>query len=793
MPRLVDAFEQFFDLNGDPLAFGLIDFFESGSDTVRKPTFADSGEEIENSNPVVLNGDGRCPNVFGSGTYRAVLRTSTGSQILQRDPIGGTDELVFGADWSSERSYSISDVVRFNNQYYISQSNNNLNNNPSTDDGSNWVLIILDYPDLVDRQTAKDYDDLRGKDVSRLIDEQVITVTDPGIYGDFIVTNSAAHGLTDNGGTLIVINVDWYATRRYSGPLDARWFGPDGTVGGDSAAVQAAADTGAEYIFLDPIINWNLFNITLNSNVVIFGGTEGTVIFATTKTSSADPIDPYQVSRNIFNADSEGHITFENLILDGSISVFRQAGTVPFTELESPIEITNSNYIVYKNIRFRNTLTQAATDGTRNENGKRGMLYNVGCNNLTIQECEIEDSCYIEGFINYDCTNVIVSKNYTKQERPGFRISSPCVVTGLNTENVLIEGNIWIGYGGSVINALVRRNLKILNNFCNGRGADVSNEASYVLTEPLRDVLIQCNTFDFTDQSPTESGFPNTNVTTGINVSGDTSFKTQNVRVLDNTVISMQRTILIENCELVKVRNNTVINPWGTIFNYGIGIQVIDCDQNINIEDNSVNGASTTEFGVGRRNIYVEGCSDTVDILNNKFFEAEDEHVYLADGNGAVRIETNKFDHDATTPTRNVFSVATGFDTLVQKDNVYKKILGTPNQIDTNTVFSGSKASSFEYLDIVEIPDDEAYQMVIPVDYCFFETSSDNQNYVVIQNKDGGGWGGNIYTSPNVTRTTGALTGTTGSDGDLTVSVASSSVYVENRTGATVYIKVHVR
>jgi len=149
MSRLIPAFEQFFDSSGNPLENGLVDFFESGSSSVRKTTYADSGEKIPNANPVVLNGDGRCPNVFGSGTYRAVLKDSDGNQILYRDPIGGDQNLAFGADWSSIQIYSTSDVVRDAGEYWESLSNNNLNNRPSIDDGSNWRNAFLTESEIV--------------------------------------------------------------------------------------------------------------------------------------------------------------------------------------------------------------------------------------------------------------------------------------------------------------------------------------------------------------------------------------------------------------------------------------------------------------------------------------------------------------------------------------------------------------------------------------------------------------------------------------------------------------------
>jgi hypothetical protein len=601
---------------------------------------------------------------------------------------------------------------------------------------------------------------------------EVTADTQSGIY---VAPNSDATGTSGA----------W--VRVYEGAVNVRWFGPGGTVSTDSAAAQAAVDTGSRMVFFDPAINYLLNDITIQSNVTLFSSDEGVTLFADTKIST-DHGDP--VSKNIFNADLETRITFKNLIFDGSISTFRTSN-VPFTELESPVEITNSSFIVYNNCRFQNTLCQAATDGTRNQNGKRGVIYNVGVTNLLIEHCEIADSCYIEGFINYDCNNVTVQNNFTKQERSSFRISSPCVVTGLNTENVLISDNTWIGYGGSGINLVVRRNLKVVNNFLNGRGPDISNEASYTFTEQMRDILVQGNTFDFTDQSPAVSGYPNGNVTTGINVSGDPTFKFKDIRILDNAVTSMQRNILVEECENVTVRGNTVINAWGNTANYGRNIAVNNCED-IEISDNRINGLTSSEFGAGTHNIFFGGNTGTVKVLNNRMFEVTTYHIYVDSDNERVFIQENDFNHSATTPSRNVFSASDGCTGLIHKNNIYPFISGTPNSVFFNSAFSGGKFASFEYTDILEIDDDEAYQLALPIDYMIFEMGSDNQNYVAIMNKDGGSLI-TIFLSSNITKTTGALNGTTGTDTELTLSVSSSSVYIENRTGATVHIKVQIR
>lgn len=94
-----------------------------------------------------------------------------------------------------------------------------------------------------------DYVQLRALDTTPLADGQPITVTDTGISGEGILRYSPAHGLSDNGGTIIVIDADWYWERIWHGSIYVTWFGAvadyDGITGTDNtAAIQNALDYG---------------------------------------------------------------------------------------------------------------------------------------------------------------------------------------------------------------------------------------------------------------------------------------------------------------------------------------------------------------------------------------------------------------------------------------------------------------------------------------------------------------------------------------------------------------------
>ena len=139
MARYGDLGTQYFDDAGDPLVSGRIYFYETGT-TTPKTTYADVDFTIPNTNPVILTAAGRQPNIFFDGVAKAILTTSTGTQILVRDPVGDTANS-FGNPWIASKRYTSNDVVQGSDgQYYVSLINGNVNNNPVTTTGS-WTFL----------------------------------------------------------------------------------------------------------------------------------------------------------------------------------------------------------------------------------------------------------------------------------------------------------------------------------------------------------------------------------------------------------------------------------------------------------------------------------------------------------------------------------------------------------------------------------------------------------------------------------------------------------------------------
>lgn len=145
MSRIIEAFEQFFDGEGNPLIDGFLKFTVSGTNATDKDTFADSAQKIANTNPVPLDSEGRCPNVFGSGSYRITLYTSDLQQIDQKDPVGGSVGTAAFDSWNGETSYVIRQIVEADDTfYYRSTIENNQGNTPSVSSIS-WEKVDFKY------------------------------------------------------------------------------------------------------------------------------------------------------------------------------------------------------------------------------------------------------------------------------------------------------------------------------------------------------------------------------------------------------------------------------------------------------------------------------------------------------------------------------------------------------------------------------------------------------------------------------------------------------------------------
>ena len=81
MARIIDAFSQFLDGNGQPLANGYLQFFQNKT-AIPEPTYNDPDQTIVNPADVPLDGEGRMSlNAYASVLCTVKLFNSVDSQV----------------------------------------------------------------------------------------------------------------------------------------------------------------------------------------------------------------------------------------------------------------------------------------------------------------------------------------------------------------------------------------------------------------------------------------------------------------------------------------------------------------------------------------------------------------------------------------------------------------------------------------------------------------------------------------------------------------------------------------
>lgn len=134
------------------------------------------------------------------------------------------------------------------------------------------------------------YSTLRAKTSANYTDGDVITLTNDGIAGNFVVKTGT---VTDNGGTLIVFTDDSnrYAERIYDGSLNAKWFGLD--TAGTAAANKTAMDNVISAAFtLRKTIYIPMGFYECNAFTIVPSGTQRTIHIKGDFSSRAGEIIP---------------------------------------------------------------------------------------------------------------------------------------------------------------------------------------------------------------------------------------------------------------------------------------------------------------------------------------------------------------------------------------------------------------------------------------------------------------------------------------------------------------------
>ena len=72
--RFITPVFQALDDNGKAISGAQLFFYEAGSSSTLKDTFSDEALITDNSNPVIADGSGFFPNIYGGSEYRVVFK-----------------------------------------------------------------------------------------------------------------------------------------------------------------------------------------------------------------------------------------------------------------------------------------------------------------------------------------------------------------------------------------------------------------------------------------------------------------------------------------------------------------------------------------------------------------------------------------------------------------------------------------------------------------------------------------------------------------------------------------------
>lgn len=197
MTRYVNPQPRYVNKNGKALAGGKLNFYSAGTVT-RRNTYSDSAFTIPNTNPVILDAEGRPEvNIFLDGVYKVVLTDSDDQVIWEKDPVGGVIGIQAFADWISDATYNIGDIVTASDgKYYRSVTNGNVGLDPTVE-SDDWERVQL----LREWRTALVYQT-----------DDIVVGSDDIIYQSLTDENSANDPVSDK--------TNWSSVKDYWGAAD---------------------------------------------------------------------------------------------------------------------------------------------------------------------------------------------------------------------------------------------------------------------------------------------------------------------------------------------------------------------------------------------------------------------------------------------------------------------------------------------------------------------------------------------------------------------------------------------
>lgn len=313
---------QAFDSNGSPLSAGRLYSYSAGTST-EKATYSDRDLTTANTNPVVLDSRGES-DVYGSGRYKLVLKTSAGVTVWTMDEIEGIGES-FTTTPISNYSDSLTTAI-------------------STIGATKTTLVIDKEVTLTQADTVPDNITLKFTRIGKLTGAYTTTINGPieaGLHQIFDSTVTVA-GSPD-------VPIMW-----------PQWFGADPSQSDNTAAAQKAITAAAGVARVDFTPGVWLFGNT-GANTYTYRSTNH---FYCLSVPSDTHIKCY-TGATLKQADSTNSHLFansgiegagnDNIHIEGGVVDLNQANqTTPATGEQSGGLFHNCTRLVINNIKHTN-------------------------------------------------------------------------------------------------------------------------------------------------------------------------------------------------------------------------------------------------------------------------------------------------------------------------------------------------------------------------------------------------------------------------------------------------------
>lgn len=154
--RFTNPVPQFWLDNGELASSGKMYFYENNDYSTAKNTYSRSDNTNANTNPVILDGQGRMPPCFGQGLYSVKFYSADGSLQWTRDDVSLSSESGQMELWVPAIRYAINDIAKDpsdGDYYQLYGAATSIGNQPSTSLNL-WQKIVF----ITEHNTNKTYE-----------------------------------------------------------------------------------------------------------------------------------------------------------------------------------------------------------------------------------------------------------------------------------------------------------------------------------------------------------------------------------------------------------------------------------------------------------------------------------------------------------------------------------------------------------------------------------------------------------------------------------------------------------